>query len=259
TRQLCVCQSTVPIERRRKSCGFWQDGPDARAAQHRRRHDGRAAADRRQCSCLCAPRGRGSAGGGPQGEPGLPSLRSAKRQPHRDIQGDLSAARIYPTACAPGVRSAGGCHREPGRTAAKPVHSARRHDRQEPRTAGPLYEPAGPMTAVAIAGVIQGLRGRREHLSAASIYEGLGDATKERWNAQALGKDVMRLFALALTLSLADFAVASAQTATPDSESRYSFNPVADGVLRLDTRTGQVSQCSRSDVGWACKLVPDER
>src|SRR5262249_37038353 len=73
---------------------------------------------------------------------------------------------------------------------------------------------------------------------------------------QALGKDVMRLFALALTLSLADLAVASAQTATPDSENgRYSFNPVADGVLRLDTRTGQVSQCSRSDVGWACKVV----
>src|SRR5262249_16735460 len=70
----------------------------------------------------------------------------------------------------------------------------------------------------------------------------------------------MRLFLLVLTLSLADFAVASAQTATSDSENgRYSFNPVADGVLRLDTRTGQVSQCSRSDVGWACKVVPDER
>ena len=77
---------------------------------------------------------------------------------------------------------------------------------------------------------------------------------------RCLGKDVMRLFALALTLSLADFAVASAQTATPNSENgRYSFNPIADGVLRLDTRTGQVSQCSRSDVDWACKVVPDER
>jgi hypothetical protein len=75
---------------------------------------------------------------------------------------------------------------------------------------------------------------------------------------QALGKDVMRLFALAITLSLADFA--SAQTATPDSENgRYSFNPVADGALRLDTRTGQVSQCSRSGVGWSCRVVPDER
>ena len=30
-------------------------------------------------------------------------------------------------------------------------------------------------------------------------------------------------------------------------------------MLRLDTRTGQVSECSRSDAGWACKLVPDER
>ena len=70
----------------------------------------------------------------------------------------------------------------------------------------------------------------------------------------------MRRFALAVTLSLTAFAAASAQTATPDSENgRYSFNPVADGVLRLDTRSGQVSQCSRSDVGWACKMVPDER
>jgi len=40
---------------------------------------------------------------------------------------------------------------------------------------------------------------------------------------------------------------------------RYSFNPVADGVLRFDARTGQVSQCSHSDAGWACKVVPDER
>jgi hypothetical protein len=56
------------------------------------------------------------------------------------------------------------------------------------------------------------------------------------------------------------FAVALAQTATPDSENgRYSFNPVANGLLRLDTRTGQVSHCSRNDSGWACKVVRDER
>jgi hypothetical protein len=70
----------------------------------------------------------------------------------------------------------------------------------------------------------------------------------------------MRVLALAITLALVDFTAASAQTAMPDSENgRYSFSPVADGVLRLDTRTGQVSQCSRSDAGWACKVVPDER
>jgi hypothetical protein len=70
----------------------------------------------------------------------------------------------------------------------------------------------------------------------------------------------MHPFAFAVTMSLAALAAASAEPATPDSENgRYSFNPVADGVLRLDTRTGQVSQCSWSDAGWTCKAVPDER
>jgi hypothetical protein len=70
----------------------------------------------------------------------------------------------------------------------------------------------------------------------------------------------MRALALAATLSLAAVAVAAAETAAPDSENgRYSFNSVVDGVLRLDTRTGQVSQCSRNDAGWTCRAVPDER
>jgi hypothetical protein len=70
----------------------------------------------------------------------------------------------------------------------------------------------------------------------------------------------MRPFAFAIAMSLAALTTAAAETGTPDSgNGRYSFNPVADGVLRLDTRTGQVSECSRSDAGWACKLVPDER
>ena len=70
----------------------------------------------------------------------------------------------------------------------------------------------------------------------------------------------MRLLAVALALLLANFAAASAQTATPDSEmAATASNPVADGMLRFDARTGQVSQCSHSDAGWACKVVPDER
>ena len=70
----------------------------------------------------------------------------------------------------------------------------------------------------------------------------------------------MRPFAFALMMSLTAFAAASGQPAMPDSENgRYSFNPVANGVLRLDTRTGQVSQCSKSDAGWTCNAVPDER
>jgi hypothetical protein len=53
---------------------------------------------------------------------------------------------------------------------------------------------------------------------------------------------------------------AQAQSATPDSENgRYTFNQSADGLLRLDGRTGQVSLCSKRTVGWACQTIPDER
>jgi len=46
----------------------------------------------------------------------------------------------------------------------------------------------------------------------------------------------------------------------PDSENgRYTLSPVADGVIRLDTRTGTVSTCNNSGTGWACYAVPDER
>jgi hypothetical protein len=70
----------------------------------------------------------------------------------------------------------------------------------------------------------------------------------------------MRLFALAIAVSVAALTTASAETATPDSQNgRFSLNPVVDGVLRLDTRTGQVSKCSQNDIGWVCKVVPDER
>ena len=50
-----------------------------------------------------------------------------------------------------------------------------------------------------------------------------------------------------------------AETA-PDSENgRYTFSPTSDGVMRLDTKTGAVSNCGNSASGWACYAVPDER
>jgi len=46
----------------------------------------------------------------------------------------------------------------------------------------------------------------------------------------------------------------------PDTENgRYTLAPAGDGVIRLDTRTGTVSNCNDSSAGWACYAVPDER
>ena len=68
-------------------------------------------------------------------------------------------------------------------------------------------------------------------------------------------------------LTVAAFAAAmalggdlEAAQSAPDSENgRYSMTPIPEGVLRLDTRTGTVSTCTRNGAGWACYAVPDER
>ena len=53
---------------------------------------------------------------------------------------------------------------------------------------------------------------------------------------------------------------AAAQSMLDAENGRYALSPVADGVLRLDTRTGAVSTCSNTGgTGWACYAVPDER
>ena len=66
-------------------------------------------------------------------------------------------------------------------------------------------------------------------------------------------------FVLSLTLAAALIApAAQAQTAETE-DSRYQFNRVEDGYLRLDLKSGQVSLCSQRTIGWSCLAVPDER
>ena len=66
--------------------------------------------------------------------------------------------------------------------------------------------------------------------------------------------------AIILTIAFAALAPAAQAQPMPDSENgRYSFSTVADGMLRLDTRTGAVSICAKKDASWACTSVPDER
>ncbi len=55
-------------------------------------------------------------------------------------------------------------------------------------------------------------------------------------------------------------APAFADDAMPENDGgRYTFSKVADGFLRLDAQTGEVSICSQRTVGWACQAVPEDR
>ena len=65
---------------------------------------------------------------------------------------------------------------------------------------------------------------------------------------------------LAVTAAALAITGGVAAQSAPDSENgRYTMTPIPEGVLRLDTRTGTVSTCSKNGVGWACYAVPDER
>jgi hypothetical protein len=41
--------------------------------------------------------------------------------------------------------------------------------------------------------------------------------------------------------------------------SRFAFNRVDGGFLRLDNQTGGIAFCSPQPIGWACQAVPEDR
>ncbi len=67
------------------------------------------------------------------------------------------------------------------------------------------------------------------------------------------------LAAAIVALTMVSGSLVAAQSAPDGDNGRYSMTPIPEGVLRLDTRTGTVSTCTRNGAGWACYAVPDER
>jgi len=66
--------------------------------------------------------------------------------------------------------------------------------------------------------------------------------------------------AMAIAALFVGGMVGVAAQSMPDGENgRFTMSPVADGVVRLDTRTGAVSTCNNTGTGWTCYAVPDER
>jgi hypothetical protein len=86
---------------------------------------------------------------------------------------------------------------------------------------------------------------RRHHFAAAPAFNAIMN-TIERSSG---------LIALALAGSVLCLASAQAQ----EANGRYVMSPTTDGFLKLDTRTGDVSECRRADGGFRCTLTPDER
>ena len=65
--------------------------------------------------------------------------------------------------------------------------------------------------------------------------------------------------ALVLTISLMAIAVSAAFAADATVQGRYTLTPSGTGFVRLDTQTGQVSECTGAAANLVCKSTPDER
>lgn len=69
----------------------------------------------------------------------------------------------------------------------------------------------------------------------------------------------MRAIAAVFLLGLVAGAAPALGEGAPESDNgRFSFKDVSDGILRLDSRTGQVSLCSKV-AEWACRTLADDR
>jgi hypothetical protein len=64
---------------------------------------------------------------------------------------------------------------------------------------------------------------------------------------------------IAAVLACAASPAPAQDVAQPSVPSRYSFNPVGDGFVRLDNVSGQVAYCSPHTVGWACEAAAEDR
>ncbi|HWL06683.1 MAG TPA: hypothetical protein VNQ99_17400 [Xanthobacteraceae bacterium] len=73
---------------------------------------------------------------------------------------------------------------------------------------------------------------------------------------RALAPAVMLLGVVLLAVPGAAQTVENAPAA---DDGRYMLNRSGDGYVRLDSKTGQVSLCTRRTVGWACQAMPDDR
>jgi hypothetical protein len=93
----------------------------------------------------------------------------------------------------------------------------------------------------------------------AALYPATPPQAGSRTNRSA-GMTMIKSTVAIIVAFICLVAPAVADDETPDSDhGRYSFSKVADGLLRLDLKTGEVSLCSQRAVGWACQAAPDDR
>ena len=64
---------------------------------------------------------------------------------------------------------------------------------------------------------------------------------------------------LMLMVSLTTISIAGASAAEVSVQGRFTLSPSGAGFVRLDTQSGQISECTGIPSNLVCKSTPDER
>jgi len=66
---------------------------------------------------------------------------------------------------------------------------------------------------------------------------------------------MMKTLLFSAAVALGGLSTAGAQAVEPG----FTMQPVEGGLMKLDTRSGAMSFCSRRTGSWACEVVPEDR
>ena len=86
-----------------------------------------------------------------------------------------------------------------------------------------------------------------------------GDSVRGRTFIAEAGIHSMRTTVTLRVLCAAAPMLFSAGAIAQDANGRFTMTPTPEGFLKLDSRTGVVSQCLRQGPNYECRLIPDER
>ncbi len=85
------------------------------------------------------------------------------------------------------------------------------------------------------------------------------ECAKPHYEVATMKYAIKNIVCLALAVSTLIVLPVVAGDSTTIDVGRYTMSKTANGLVRLDTKTGQVSHCTASSAGLACKIAADER
>lgn len=69
---------------------------------------------------------------------------------------------------------------------------------------------------------------------------------------------VLRILCLSSLVPAALLVAATTVVTAQETPGRFAMKDIEGGILRMDTKTGRISQCKKKDGEWACESIADD-